>query len=647
MMRPTILRRRRELILGMLLAAATLAVYWPVRTHEFVNFDDQEFVTQNVYVRQGFTRPGIVYAFTGTCAGNWHPLTILSHMLDVECYGFKAGCHHMTSALLHVCNALLLFLLLRGMTDAVGRSAFVAGLFALHPLHVESVAWVAERKDVLSTLFWLLALLAYRWYTARPSRRRYLAVLAPFVLGLMAKPMLVTLPFVLLLLDYWPLGRMQLSQSGASDLFRLLGTGLRENRRLLIEKIPLFILAIGTAVLTLFVQHHSDAIKGLTVYPLAVRTGNALLSYWLYIWKAVLPRHLAVFYPHPGADLSALQVAGAALALAAVSAGVVRFARRHPYLATGWLWYLGALVPVIGIVQVGGQAMADRYTYVPLIGIYVMLAWGVPALLRARPGLARHLPSIALVLLLAHAYGTSMQLRHWRNSITLWERALAATPANEQAHNNLGTALDDAGRPEAAMRHYQAALRIDPRSVLALNNVGLAFAARGDHRAAIRQYSRALAIRPDYAGAHNSLSVSLVQSGRPAEAEVHSQAAVRLMPDWPEARVNLANVLILRGREQEALTQFSEALRLHPGHIGVLRNLAVGLARQGKANEALAHFSQILARTPRSAQAHHMLGVALARFGRDGQAAAHFEAALALDPALREARDSLQRLRTK
>ncbi len=379
---------RREILICLFLVLATLTVYWQVGNYEFVNFDDDKYIIENFHVQKGLTRDSVIWAFTATHVSNWHPLTWLSHMLDFQLYGLNPSGHHLTNVFFHLVNTLLLFLVLKLMTGALWRSGLVAALFAVHPLHVESVVWVAERKDVLSTLFWMLTLWAYLGYTKRPGVKRYLVILLAFALGLMAKPMLVTLPFVLLLLDYWPLKRIELGQSAiglpaASQPSTIANKPGAQAFRLLLEKTPMFVLAAVSSVVTFIVQKSGGAVGALETYPFKIRMANALLSYVIYLKKMIWPQNLAVFYPHPGQSLPMWQAAGAGLLLVVVSIAVIRAGRRYPYLPVGWLWYVGTLVPVIGLVQVGDQAMADRYTYVSLIGLFIVVAWGVPDVARS------------------------------------------------------------------------------------------------------------------------------------------------------------------------------------------------------------------------------------------------------------------------
>jgi protein O-mannosyl-transferase len=565
------------------LIAANLIVYAAVRHHDFVNYDDDDYVTTNAVVLHGLTWHGVSWAFTSGYAANWHPLTWLSHMLDIQLYGLDPGPHHLTNLLFHIANTLLLFGLLHRMTGALGRSAFVAGLFAVHPLHVESVAWVAERKDVLSTLFWMLTLWAYEKYVTRPSPRRYWAMLLFYALGLMAKPMLVTLPFVLLLLDFWPLGRVGMGPNPAGR-WALSREKWATIVGLLFEKLPLLALAVVSGIVTFVIHRRGGAVIGLDATPLHLRLANALVSYVAYIGKMLWPARLAVLYPYAQA-LPVLWVAAAFLALMGISVAVIRAARPYPYLSVGWFWYLGTLVPVIGFVQVGDQAMADRYTYVPLIGLFIIVAWGVPDLLVRWPLRKIGLPASAGLVILACAIAARNQLQYWEDSTTLWTHALAVTTANNIANNNLGVSLAGQGKLDEAIAHYSEALRIKPDYADAHNNLGAALADQGKVDEAIAHYSEALRLRPDYADAHNNLGVSLGGQGKLDEAIAHFTEALRLKPDSAKAHNNLGVAMASQGKLEEAIAHFTEALRIKPDYADAHNNLEVAMIRRGKGSD--------------------------------------------------------------
>ena len=521
-------------ICGFLLLAVALVFGQTVR-HEFVNYDDNKYVYENPRVAQGLSARGIVWAFTAIHFNNWHPLTTLSHMLDCQLYGLHAGGHHLTSVLLHAVVAILLFLVLLRITGDLWPSAFVAAVFAIHPLRAESVAWVAERKDVLSGLFFMLTLWAYAGYARRPfSLGRYLTVVLLFALGLMAKPMLVTLPFVLLLLDYWPLGRIGLHTAGIS-------------RRVVVEKLPLLALTAASCVATVIAQ--GTGVIAIDVIPLPSRIANALVSYLAYIRDIFYPVGLAVLYPYPEGGLPIWKVAASSLAVTGISTAALVWRRRFPYLFVGWFWYVGMLVPVIGLVQVGLQSMADRYTYLPQIGLCIAVTWGVAQLAvswRYRFRVYGATAALAVLLLMGLAW---RQTSYWRDSETLWTHTLAYTTHNFLPHNNLGLALAQKGQVDEAVTHFRKALEIKPDYANAHQNLGVALEGRGQSDAAIAHYQRALELKPDYPDiTHNNLGSALARRGQLDAAIVHFRKALELRPDYVEARNNLDLALRLRGQ---------------------------------------------------------------------------------------------------
>ncbi|MBI4463915.1 MAG: tetratricopeptide repeat protein [Acidobacteria bacterium] len=629
----------RALWVCLALIAINVAVYAQVWHYGLVNYDDPNYVGQNPHVSDGLSWHGVSWAFTTGYFVNWHPLTWLSYMLDVQIYGLNPGGHHLTNLLLHIASTILLFGLLHRMNGALGRSAFVAGLFAVHPLHLESVAWVAERKDVLSTLFWMLTMWAYVRYAHQPGMGRYVLVLLLFALGLMAKPMLVTLPFVLLLLDYWPLGRVTLGTDlpGRSGL-----APLRDQRsvrlHLVWEKLPLLALAIASSIVTFVVQR--KAVAGLDAIPLDKRVANALVSYVAYIGKMLWPTRLAAYYPYPQ-SLPGWWVVGAILGLIGVSVMVIRAARRHPYLPVGWLWYLGTLVPVIGLVQVGGQSMADRYTYVPLIGLFIIVAWGGPDLLVRWPHRSIALTTAAALVISACTITAWGQVRYWENSATFWERALEVTTGNDIAHYSLGTFLAGQGRVEEAIAHYSEALRIKPAYAEAHFNLGNALRSQGKVEEAIAHYSETLRIMPEHAEAHNNLGAVLVNQGKLGEAIAHYSEALRIKPEYAEAHYNLGNALASQGRIEEAIAHYSEALRIKPEYVEAHINLGAVLVNQGKLGEAIAHYSEALRIKPAYAEAHNNLGAVLMNQGRVEEAIAQFSEAARIKPEYADARNNL------
>src|SRR6266513_2534973 len=573
--------RVTDLLVCLGLVAVTWAVFGQTLTHDFVNFDDHVYVYENPLVIRGLSTDGIIGAFTHTHARNWHPLTTISHMLDCQLYGLNAGCHHLTNVILHTISVLLLFLVLKQMTGAFWQSAFVAALFAIHPLHVESVAWIAERKDVLSAVFFMLTLAAYARYARAPSAPRYLLVALLFAFGLMSKPMLVTLPFVLLLLDYWPLGRLggQKSEVGS----RL--------RRLITEKIMLFALSALSCIATLFAQGPS-AIDQL---PFLWRLNNTFVSYVTYIWQMLWPARLAVFYPHPNNRFPLVQVTVGIAFLVGVSMLVIYLRRTKPYLVTGWFWYLGMLVPVIGLVQVGEQAHADRYTYLPQIGLYIVITWTVGDLLlkstpRVRRALVGVVAAIAIVSMGVRAF---VQASYWKNSETLWNHTLAVTGENDVAHNNLGFLFLRRGELDKAISQFQAALNIRSRNTethyslgaaLIQSNLGNALARKQLWDEAIDHLQEAVRLRPDYADAYFNLGSVLFQQGQLDQAIAQWQKALAIRPTDAEAHRSVASALRKEGKLKEAIAEYEQALNIMPEDSVALNNLAWILATSSDAS---------------------------------------------------------------
>jgi tetratricopeptide (TPR) repeat protein len=627
----------RDVFVYLLLVVATFVVYWQVRNFEFVNYDDQIFVTENRHVQAGLTLEGISYIFSDRDATIVGKLALLSHMLDCELFGLDPGWHHLTSLFFHIANSVFLLITLKRMTGAFWRSAFVAALFAFHPLNVDSVAWVAERKNVLSTFFWILTMLTYAHYAERPGVIRYLVVLLCFILGLIAKPMLVTLPFVLLLMDYWPLDRIRFKQSENDSVRDVQNARILEYKRstlvyLALEKIPLIVCAVGASLLTFFVVEDLGYIHSFDKYSLQLRIANALVSYVSYLGMMIWPYHLAVLYPHP-LMIPGWQVAGACLLLISISVlAIVALKRGHLYFLVGWLWYIGTLVPVIGLVHMGEQAMADRFTYVPLIGIFIIIAWGVPEFVARWRYRESGLAITAATLILILAATTVLQLRYWHNSITLFEHALDVTTNNTTAQYNLALGLEQQGRLAEAMEHYSEALRIEPGFVKAHNNLGLALSSQGKEAEAIAHFSEALRLNPQSERAHNNLGLSLMKQGKIAEAINHYYDALRLNPDYVEAHNNLGLALFAQGKFDMAKEHYTTALRLNPDFLEAHYNLGSLLKEQGMIAEAINHYSEVLRLNPKSVEARNNLGLALVSQGKVGEAIIQYSEALRLDP---------------
>lgn len=575
---------------GVGLVLLNLVVYASVAHHEFVTWDDPQYILNNPHVTGGLTSANAWWALTSGYASNWHPVTWWSHMLDVEWYGLDAGAHHLTSLALHVASTLLLFGVLRAMTGAFGRSLFVAALFAVHPLHVESVAWVSERKDVLSTTFWMLTLWAYLRYTRQPGTWRYIVVFLALAVGLMAKPMLVTLPFALLLLDVWPLGRVT-----------------RENWRLLAwEKLPLLALAVASSVATIIVQRQGGAVAATTALPLMFRVENALVAYAAYIGRMCWPTGLAAVYPY-AKPLPASQIAASLGALLMISALVTVYARQRPYLAVGWLWYLGTLVPVVGLVQVGSQASADRYTYIPLVGLFIIVAWGGRDLLARAPRHPRLVAGAAGLIVAVCAWLAHVQVGYWHDSTALWGHTVEVTTDNFIAQNGLGEALAQRGEAADAVTHFREAVRIDPDFPYAQNNLGVQLRRQHQPVEAVAHFREALRTRPDFPEAHNNLGNALVDAGRVDEAITHYSTALRLRPDYAEAHNGLGSALANSNRLDEATVHFSDAIRLQPHGADAYTNLGMVLARQGKLEAAGRIFSDALRINPNNEIARRFL----------------------------------------
>jgi len=607
--------------MAVLLVAVTLLVYAPVRNQEFIEYDDNSYVTGNPHIAEGLSWEGISWGLTSFREGVWNPLTWWSFLLDYELFGMDPAGFHLTNLLLHLSGTLVLFFVLGQMTGSLVRSALVAALFALHPLSVESVAWVTERKNVLSALFWFLTMGAYLGYVRRPSMGRCLATLALLILGLITKPVLVTLPCVLLLLDYWPLGR--------------LGESLLQWRRrlpsLILEKLLLMVPVALVSLVTIEAARSVQAMADLQSLSLGSRAGNALLSYLLYLKKILWPTQLAVFYPHPVDSLSPLLILVSCVLLVGISL-LVWWQRRHGYLLVGWLWYLGTLFPTSGLFQTGGQAIADRFTYVPQIGIFLILVWGIADVLGSRPR-ARILPAPAAVVpLLLLALMTRSQLQYWQNSTTLFEHALRVTDNNHVAHRVLGEVLRRERQLQPAVRHFREAIRIHPGSAAAHNSLALALLDQGRLQEARTHLDLALKINPRFVEAHNNLGTILLREGDLAEAESRFLRALEIDSDFAEAHGNMGLLLAAQGDVAGAMEQYRLALRKAPDLSDSHNNLGVALMEADRVEEAVVHLRRALEINPDDREAHANLGLALARSGRAGEAADLLSRAVLLWP---------------
>ena len=617
------LTKKQTPLIYLLLAAAAILAFWQLSHCDFISYDDPAYVTENMHIRHGITMETIRWAFTTDYESNWHPLTWMSHVVDVQLFGLNPRWHHLINLFFHITNTLLLFFVFHQMTKAPWKSAFVAALFALHPLHVESVAWVAERKDVLSTFFWMLTMVAYIHYVEHPRLKNYLAVLIFFVLGLMAKPMLVTLPFVLLLLDYWPLGRLQGAGSGergagseientrwvAEPLFanKRKGKSSRKHsvqaivedakradrkhqwtlvRPLLIEKVPFFALAALSCIVTYAAQKNGGSVVSLEAIEPVVRISNALVSYIIYIGKTVWPNNLAVYYPYPG-SWPFWQVFGAALLLIAVTFVAIWQAERLPYLAFGWLWFTGTLVPVIGIVQVGAQAMADRYTYIPLIGLFIIAAWGIPELLQKWRYRTEALFALSVLTLPCLFLVTWRQVGYWNNSIALYDHALSVTRPNDAVLNNRGVAYSQLGNLRQAISDYDRAIALNPGNVEIYNNRGIAYGKLGNHRQAIEDFDRAIELNPGHAEAYFNRGVAYDKLSRHTQAIEDFDRVIEIDPTHVEAWFNRGVAYGELGNHGQAIDDFDRVIGINPEDGRAYFNRAVAFEELGNRGRAI------------------------------------------------------------
>jgi protein O-mannosyl-transferase len=617
-------KKKQILLVYIFLAAATLVAFWQVHHCDFTNYDDDTYVTRNSHIQDGVTIKAIRWAFTTGYANFWHPMTWLSHMLDVQLFGLNPRGHHLTNLLFHIANTLLLFFVFHRMTSALWKSAFIAALFALHPLHVESVAWVAERKDVLSTFFWILTMGAYIFYVERPGMQRYLAVLVFFALGLMAKPMLVTLPLVMLLLDYWPLRRLQETKSapnirpeGKAPAVAGKRKGKSEKKHggkgavkaaehpakteergerkydwalirfLLREKIPFFALTVFSSIVAFIAQQEGGAVSTIEGLPLGVRLANAFVSYTIYIGKMIWPSNLAAYYPHPG-WWPLWQVGGAVLLFLAVTFIVIRGAKRFPYLPVGWLWYVGTLVPVIGLVQVGGHARADRYTYIPLIGLFIMVAWGIPEFLKGWRYRKAALWLSSALSLSCLSIVTWTQVGYWQNNFTLFEHTLKVTDRNVVAYNNRGNAYWSLGNYRQALEDYAKVIELNPKLPEAYNNRGAAYQNLGNYRQAIEDYTKAIEVKPKYAEAYNNRGGAYAILGNYRQAIEDCTKAIELNPKYAGAYNRRGNAYGSLGNYRQAIEDYSKAIELNPKYAGAYNSRGKAYGSLGNPGQAVA-----------------------------------------------------------
>lgn len=633
-------------LVGLVLVLGTFAAYWPTRHFDYVSYDDWIYVSESPIVQRGLTWEGVQFAFTSTDGGNWHPLVWLSHMLDCGVFGRAAGGHHLTNVLLHAANAVLLFAVLRAMTGALWRSALAAALFAWHPLHVESVAWISERKDTLSTLFWLLTMWAYVRYAREPDARgpkfsaNYRLALLFFILGLMCKAMLITLPVVLLLMDWWPLGRI--------SPFRFPIDGSRAGTtgfvRLLLEKVPFIILSLAGCAVAVFAQGQSKTFGDQGLF---LRLENAAVSCVTYLVQFFWPAKLSFFYPFPE-HIASWRAVGAVLILALISRVVIQFGRQRPYLPAGWFWFLITLAPVIGVVQVGLQAHADRYTYIPYIGLGLGLSWALADLVRARPALKTLTIGASAAGLAGCLIATCVQTRTWRNSFTLYEHALALNPANYFAHNNYGVLLRDKGRYAEAIAHFKSALASKPNYSHAWYNIGVVLERVQNYVAAATNYQNAIKIDSGYVPALVNMGNCYLLLNRPKDAVTPVQAALRIDSKSIEAHDCLGCVLLALGRPEEAAEQLQQALRLDPDNGRAYADLGKVRVAQGRASDAAEAYASAVRFNPKSAESHWNLGKLWLEQGRTNAGLAEMQKAIDLQPGFidlrRQMGDALMKL---
>ncbi len=662
-------------VITALLLGLTFFSFMPVLNNLFINFDDPGYVTDNAHVRAGISWDMIVWSLTATSEGNWHPLTWISHALDCTLFGARPGPHHAVSLILHMFTAALLFVVLERMTKARWQSAFAAAVFSIHPFLVESVAWAAERKDVLSALFFVATLGAYARYARSQRMGPYAGSLALFILGLAAKPMLVTLPFVLFLLDYWPLGRIPFKRMDQVPARKEAATG---RGRIFVEKIPFLILASASSIVTYVIQLQQGIVAPSYALPLGERLANTVVSYALYAWKTVLPIDLAVFYPHPVGAVYGWAAAAALAALTGVTALVWKERRDQPYLIVGWLWFLGMLVPVIGIVQVGLQAMADRYMSLPVIGLAIMIAWGIPRLI---PSGAFNRPAIiaaGILAVIGMAVATRVQAAYWKDNFTLYGHALAVTSNNHLIETNLGVALADSGRHREAIPHLMEALRMVPGQISAHANLARSLVALGRRREALDQYNWILGYVPSDPQLHRRMGDVLADDGRPDEAIAHYLEAIRLDTSDISSRCKLAELYADRGefdlaarqcltvlrtqpsvskahevlgiiaagekRNADAEREFSEAIRCDSANADAYNNLGILYDRLGRSDEAFRMYQRSVLADSQQWNAHFNLGVAFAKLRRMGEARDQWVTTTLLSPSFTDAYLNLARL---
>ena len=638
------------ILICLALAILTVITFWSLKDCGFINLDDPLYVYENAYVQSGLNWNSIGQAFSSELAkvGHWHPLTWLSLMLDYQIFGLNPHGYHLINLLFHVMNTILLFLILHRMTKTLWPSAFVAALFAIHPLHVESVAWITERKDVLSTFFWMLTMGAYSYYVEHPGFRRYCFVLLFFTLGLMAKSMLVTLPFVLLLLDYWPLQRFQEinpEQKIQAEVFNLTPSvkEILEVEKLadteykwsliyplLLEKVPLFVLAVLSSIVTYIAAQSAGAVRFLKTLSLGARIENAFVSYIAYIGKMIWPSNLAVFYPHQ--LLLSWQVLGSVLLLITITVAVFMMVKRSPYLATGWLWYLGTLVPVIGILQAGSQAMADRYTYIPLIGLFIIVAWGVPDLLKKWNYRKEILWASSALVILCLSIITWAQVGYWQNSITLYDHTLKITDYNWPIYYCRGNAYSDLGNYRQAIEDLNRVIAIRPSYAEAYNNRGAAYKGFGNYRQAIEDFNKAIEIRPNYPEAYLNRGLAYVGLGNYRQAIEDLNRVIAIRPNYPEAYLNRGFAYNGLGNYRQAIEDFNRAIEIRPSYVEAYNNRGLVYGGLGNYRQAIEDYGRAIKIKPDYADAYYSRGNIYSMLGQYQLAIEDFNKVIRLKP---------------
>lgn len=619
----------RLLYICLFLAVVVSAVYWPVHKYDFVRYDDNKYVTNNLNIQSGINAKSIRWAFTSGYASNWHPVTWLSLMLDYKLFGLNAGSYHLINLLFHIINTLLLFIVLNRMTKAMWASAFVAAVFGLHPLHVESVAWIAERKDVLSTFFWMLTMLSYARYTEKSSIIRYTVTLVLFAIGLMTKPMLVTLPFVLLLLDYWPLERMRF---GVMNKIERDEENIQKSfAALFLEKIPFFILAVLSSIVTFIVQHRGGAVQPVDVIGISSRLKNAVISYISYISKTFWPSKLAVLYPYPH-SLPVVKIAFCAVLLALITTAVILLSRRHKYLVTGWFWYVGTLVPVIGIIQVGVQELADRYTYIPMTGLLIIIAWGVSDIAGSWKYRKRVFVTASVLVLVAMSLRTSIQLMYWFDSETLFGHTLEVTNDNYVMENNFASYLNEQGQIQQSIEHFNRALEIKPDSAEVHNNLANALSSLGQTSKAIEHYKKSLSLKAGSSDTHYNFAIALSKLNMTDEAIKEYSEAVRLDPTNFDALSNLGFAMAEKGDYSKAVELYEKALAIKPDNIITHGRFGLALAALQKNDEAIKEFRIVLEARPNDVEMLCNLGILLERQNKITEAIEQYRRAVKIEP---------------